>query len=185
MDPSEFGYSELEMKHAPYGPITSEALRDANAGKVAVVTGAAQGIGAAIAEALAKSGASVALLDLFAERLAKTKQACEQHGVGVRAYTCDVTDGDRVREILDAVEMELGHIDVLVNNAGILDQRPFIMADFDAFWRQVEVNFKAVCIASASLSNSAATSDKSVAVVILGPAYPSHRPAPCLGGLHG
>ncbi|KAF2690890.1 NAD(P)-binding protein [Lentithecium fluviatile CBS 122367] len=143
MDPAEFGYSTLEMKHAPYGPITPEALKDSNKGKIAVVTGAAQGIGAAIAEALAKSGASVAILDLSVEKLAKTKEACEKQGVKVRAHACDVTNGGRLKEVFDEVEKELGNIDVLVNNAGILDQRPFIMADFNTFWRQIEVNFKA------------------------------------------
>jgi NAD(P)-dependent dehydrogenase (short-subunit alcohol dehydrogenase family) len=146
MDPAEWGYSTLEMKHAPYGPITPEALKDSNTGKVAVVTGAGQGIGAAIAESLAKSGASVAILDLSVEKLEKTKEACEKQGVKVRAYACDVTDEGRVREVFDKIEEELGNIAVLVNNAGIFDQRPFIMSDFNSFWRQIEVNFKAVCI---------------------------------------
>jgi NAD(P)-dependent dehydrogenase (short-subunit alcohol dehydrogenase family) len=151
MDPAEFGYSTLEMKHAPYGPITSEALKDSNVGKVAVVTGAAQGIGAAIAKALAKSGASVAILDLSVEKLTKTKEECEQQGVKVQAYACDVTNEDWVKEVFDQVEKELGNICTLVNNAGILDQRPFIMSDFSSFWRQIEVNFKAVCISFKSL----------------------------------
>jgi NAD(P)-dependent dehydrogenase (short-subunit alcohol dehydrogenase family) len=144
MDPAEFGYSTLEMKHTPYGPITPESLNNANQGKVALVTGAGQGIGAAIAESLAKSGASVAVLDLSVDKLKSTKEACESHGAKVQAYTCDVTDEERVKEVFNAVEKELGNIDVLVNNAGIFDQRPFIMSDFKSFWRQIEVNFKAV-----------------------------------------
>lgn len=111
MDPAEFGYSTLPLQHAPYGPITPENLKNANSGKVAVVTGAAQGIGAAIAESLAKSGASVAILDLSTEAQAKTKEACESQGVKVGVYACDVTDQEAVVKTFDRVEKELGPIE--------------------------------------------------------------------------
>jgi NAD(P)-dependent dehydrogenase (short-subunit alcohol dehydrogenase family) len=143
MDPAEFGVSTLPLQHSPYGPITPESLKGANTGKVAVVTGAAQGIGAAISEALAKSGANVAILDLTVEKLGQTKLACESHGVAVQAYACDVADSSAVSSTFDSIAKDLGPIDILVNNAGILDQRPFIMSTFDGFWKQIEVNFKA------------------------------------------
>ncbi|KAF1960079.1 NAD(P)-binding protein [Byssothecium circinans] len=142
MDPAEFGLSTTPLQHAPYGPIHPDALTSANTGKVAVVTGAAQGIGAAISESLVKSGANVAILDLSLEALQKTKEACSKHGSKVTVYACDVTDEKRIHEIFDHVEKDLGPIDVLVNNAGILDQRPFLMSTIDSFWRQIEVNFK-------------------------------------------
>ncbi|KAF2801148.1 NAD(P)-binding protein [Melanomma pulvis-pyrius CBS 109.77] len=142
MDPAEFGFSTLPLQHGPYPAISSETLKGTNVGKVAVVTGAGRGIGAAIAEALAKSGANIAILDLSLEQLDTTKEACQTHGVKVEAYACDVADIGIVNATLDKIEKELGPIDVLVNNAGILDQRPFIMSTFDAFWRQIEVNFK-------------------------------------------
>ena len=58
-------------------------------------------------------------------------------------FACDVTDAEKIAQVMDQVEQKLGPIDVLVNNAGILDQRPFMMSTFDGFWRQIEVNFKA------------------------------------------
>jgi NAD(P)-dependent dehydrogenase (short-subunit alcohol dehydrogenase family) len=96
--------------------------------RVAVVTGAAQGIGAAIAGAFAGYGADVAMCDR--NDLASTAAAVE--GAGRRAFTgvLDVRDGDAVAQWVDDVHAALGPIDVLVNNAGggfwsaFLDVRP-------------------------------------------------------------
>ncbi|OAK99671.1 NAD(P)-binding protein [Phaeosphaeriaceae sp. SRC1lsM3a] len=143
MDPAQFGYSTLPLQHAPYDTISAETIGKANAGKTAFITGAAQGIGAAIAESLAKSGANIAILDLKVENLNTTKEACLAHGIKVSAYGCDVTDAEKVKSTLDEAEKNLGPIDILVNNAGIFDQRPLLMSTFEQFWRQVEVNFKA------------------------------------------
>lgn len=144
MDPAQFGYSTLPLNHAPYGPLLPKALEGSNAGKVVLVTGAGQGIGAAIAESFAKSGANIAILDLHADKLIQTKKACSAFGAKVEAFGCDVTDAEGIKEIVAQVERQLGPINVLVNNAGILEQRPFTMGKFDVFWKQIEVNFKAV-----------------------------------------
>lgn len=143
MDPAQFGYSTLPMQHVPYDTISAKALDGANSGKVALITGAGRGIGAAIAESLAQSGASLAILDLTADTLSETKKTCLAYGVKVEAFGADVTDANRIKEVFDQVEQQLGPIDILVNNAGIFDQRPFLMSTFEGFWRQVEVNFKA------------------------------------------
>ncbi|KAF1937544.1 NAD(P)-binding protein [Clathrospora elynae] len=143
MDPAQFGISTLPLQHVPYGPILPENLSGTNSGKVALITGAGQGIGAAIAESLAKSGASIAILDLNTDKLIQTKEKCLAFGGKVEAFGCDVTDSSKLDEVFAQVKRQLGPIDVLVNNAGILDQRPFIMGTFESFWRQIEVNFKA------------------------------------------
>lgn len=111
MDPAQFGLSTIPLEHAPYGVISPDALKGANSNKVAIVTGAAQGIGAAIAESLAKSGADVAILDLTLEKLATTKEACQSHGVKVEAFACDVTDAARIDEVFNEVEKSLGPIE--------------------------------------------------------------------------
>jgi NAD(P)-dependent dehydrogenase (short-subunit alcohol dehydrogenase family) len=111
MDPAEFGISTLPLQHHPYAAISSEALANTNVGKVAVITGAARGIGAAIAESIAKTGADVALLDLTIESQNGTKAACEKAGVKVKEYGCDVANLENVRSVFEHVERDLGPIE--------------------------------------------------------------------------
>jgi len=85
-----------------------------------VITGAAQGLGAAIGLALARRGARLALLDVNAERLDQTLAACKQAGAEGYAFTCDVSDETSVRRCFVSIEEHLGPIAGLINNAGIL-----------------------------------------------------------------
>jgi 3-oxoacyl-[acyl-carrier protein] reductase len=89
------------------------------AGRAAIVTGAAQGIGAATARRLAAEGASVAVVDLTAERGKALVDEIAGTGGTARAYGCDVTDAEAVDAMTDQVVADLGRLDVLVNNAGI------------------------------------------------------------------
>ena len=112
MDSAEFGISTLPLQHAPYDLISRSALAGANAGKVALIRGAQRGIGAAIAESLAASGADVALLDIAGdEGLAATRKACEALGVKVATYACDVADEEMVRDVVGRVERDIGPVE--------------------------------------------------------------------------
>src|SRR3954462_2506850 len=84
-------------------------------GKVAIVTGAAHGIGNAIARTFVEHGARVVVADLDPER---TREAADELGEAAVAVTCDVTSEDDVARVISAAQ-ELGGPDVLVNNAGI------------------------------------------------------------------
>jgi 2,3-dihydro-2,3-dihydroxybenzoate dehydrogenase len=88
--------------------------------KTAVVTGAAQGIGAAVVRALAERGARVAALDTNADGLATLAAELGGEGRHVTPFPADVSDSTAVEETIDRIERELGPIDILVNVAGIL-----------------------------------------------------------------
>ena len=99
--------------------------------RVALVTGGARGIGRAVAVALARDGCAVAVGDL----------RFDEPSEGARALELDVTSTASVAEAIAAVERELGPVEVLVNNAGWDELRPFVETD-EAFWqRVVDVNY--------------------------------------------
>ena len=88
--------------------------------KVVAVTGAARGIGKAIAAAFADKGARIALIDLVPADVEATRAEFAARGVKVRAYTANVAKEDQVVAALDAVVADFGRLDVMVNNAGII-----------------------------------------------------------------
>ena len=88
-------------------------------GRTALVTGAAQGLGRCIAQSLAAAGAKVACIDINAESLAETVAAIRAAGGTAEPLACDVTQSDRVGEVVDQVVEMWGKLDILVNNAGI------------------------------------------------------------------
>ncbi|MFH0801194.1 MAG: 3-oxoacyl-[acyl-carrier-protein] reductase [bacterium] len=87
--------------------------------KVALVTGAARGIGRAIALELARSGASVAVVDIDEQAAAAVSGELASLGVRANAYRCDVSDLAAVEKMVEEVLRDFGRIDILVNNAGI------------------------------------------------------------------
>ena len=100
--------------------------------KVAIVTGAARGIGAATAQRLAQDGFAVAVLDLKAEDCADTVAAIESAGGRALAVGADVSDAEQVQAAVDRIAAELGPPVVLVNNAGVTrDNLLFKMSDAD------------------------------------------------------
>jgi 3-oxoacyl-[acyl-carrier protein] reductase len=117
-------------------------------GRVAIVTGAAQGIGAAIAQRLAAEGAAVAVADLTAERGEETVAAIVKEGGRAVAYGADVSQTADVEALVAAVVAEFGKVEILVNNAGITrDNLLFKMTDED--WDSViNVNLRSAFLMS-------------------------------------
>jgi NAD(P)-dependent dehydrogenase (short-subunit alcohol dehydrogenase family) len=105
-------------------------------GQVAVVTGAARGIGFAIAQALGQCGARVAIADLDAAAAdAAARQLCEL-GINAIGVAVDVADEAQVQAMVAAVEQALGGVDILVNNAGIVSTGPLLEVSA-AEWNRV------------------------------------------------
>ena len=106
-------------------------------GQVVAITGGARGIGLATAKQLAAGGAKVAIGDLDAELVAS---AATEAGNGIVATALDVTDADSFRAFLDFAERELGQIDVLINNAGIMPIGPYLEESDATARRVLEIN---------------------------------------------
>jgi NADP-dependent 3-hydroxy acid dehydrogenase YdfG len=111
-------------------------------GQVAAITGAARGIGRATAQAFLREGMKVAIGDLD---FATAQQTAKELGHGTVAFELDVTRRDSVKDFLDGAEAQLGPIDVLVNNAGIMQVGHTIWDEDDATTqRMIDINVNGV-----------------------------------------
>jgi len=104
--------------------------------KTAIVTGAARGIGLAIATKMAQSGWRVVIADLDKNTATSAADPLRDAGLAVQALPVDVADRASVSNLIDATISTFGPLDVLVNNAGIMDRAPFLEMSED-FWHKV------------------------------------------------
>lgn len=112
-------------------------------GKVALVTGAAYGIGFAMAQALAAAGAKIAFNCRGQEHMDKALEEYAKLGIPVKGYICDVTKEDQVKEMVADIEKELGVIDILVNNAGIIKRIPMTEMSVEEFKEVIDIDLNA------------------------------------------
>ena len=121
-------------------------------GQVVVVTGAGRGIGRAIALALAARGASVALIARNESELAESVAQIVGAGGKASAFLADVTDIAAIARVMKRIEESLGVVDLLVNNAGMLEPLgPFWENDLNTWLRGIDVNVRGVAICSHAL----------------------------------
>ena len=117
-------------------------------GKIALVTGAAYGIGFAIASAYAEAGATIVFNDIKQELVDKGLAAYAEKGIKAHGYVCDVTNEEQVNELVKKVEEEVGVIDILVNNAGIIKRIPMCDMSAAEFRQVIDVDLNAPFIVS-------------------------------------
>ena len=115
--------------------------------RLAVVTGAARGIGREIVLELLKQGRDVAGLDINAEQLAELEKVVAQAGFNVITKCVDITDTQQLTDVLKSLVKEHGGIGILVNNAGITRDRLMIQMDDDDFDKVIAVNLRAAFVA--------------------------------------
>ena len=112
-------------------------------GKVAWVTGAAYGIGFAIAEGFAAAGAKIAFNCRGQKHMDEALAAYKEKGIDAHGYFCDVTKEDEVKDMIAQIEAELGGVDILVNNAGIIKRIPMVEMDCADFRQVIDIDLVA------------------------------------------
>lgn len=111
------------------------------AGKVVAITGASDGIGWAVAEAMAEAGADVALwYNSNSAAIEKGKKLAEEHGIRAKAYQVGVTDHEKVREAVEKVVSDFGKMDCLVANAGAVISKGILETSIEEYRKQMDVN---------------------------------------------
>ncbi len=116
--------------------------------RLAVVTGAARGIGRAIVLELLRQGRKVAGLDLNAVQLEELVKVCKEAGYDVITRCVDITQTDKLTQVLEELAEQNGGVGILVNNAGITRDKLMIQMDDDDFDRVINVNLRAAFVAT-------------------------------------
>jgi len=122
--------------------------------KVSLITGAAQGIGLATARRFAQEGAIVIVCDIKAEAVEDATRQCQALGAQAAGFVLDVTDRARVDEVVKQVLERFGHIDVLVNNAGITQDARLQKMTLEQFDRVIDVNLRGVFHCSQAVADA-------------------------------
>ncbi|HZD95732.1 MAG TPA: SDR family oxidoreductase [Candidatus Sulfotelmatobacter sp.] len=110
-------------------------------GQTVLITGGSRGLGLALAEEFAHAGCRIAICARDGQELARARQHVERLGVEVCAVACDVTQPDEVAHLVSTVQQQLGPIDVLVNNAGVISVGPLLSQTLGDFQEAMDVMF--------------------------------------------
>ncbi|MDD2244549.1 MAG: gluconate 5-dehydrogenase [Dysgonamonadaceae bacterium] len=122
--------------------------------KIALVTGAAHGIGFSMAAALAEAGARIVFNSSSESSMQKGLEEYEKLGVKARGFVCDVRDEKAVKLMVDTINKEVGEIDILVNNAGIIKRIPAVEMEVDEYREVIDVDLVAPFILSKAVAPS-------------------------------
>lgn len=121
--------------------------------QVAVITGASRGIGRSIAERFARDGYAVALLDIDEATVTETaKEIGAEFGVDAQPFHVDITNVENIRSGIGAVVAHFGRVDVLVNNAGAIQIKPWLEVDEGDWNRIIDINVKGTFFVSQAVA---------------------------------
>jgi len=101
---------------------------------IALITGGAQGIGLACAEAIAENGVQIVLADIKEDGV---RAAAEKLGDGATAFVCDMSEPDQILSLYDQIEKDIGNVSILVNNAGIALPGDFLETTLEQFQKVI------------------------------------------------
>jgi len=159
-------------------------MHDLN-GKVALVTGAASGIGRAIAEAYAKAGARVAVADIAADKAEEAAKSMGSHAIGL---AMDVTDEAQVDEGFARTARELGPVDILVSNAGIQIISPLVDLAFADWKRMLAIHLDGAFLTTRAAMRQMIDAGRGGSIILMGSAHShvaSKFKAPYVTAKHG
>lgn len=125
-----------------------ERLKD----RVAIITGSARGIGYGIAKVFASQGAVPIIIDIRQEMVDAAVENLEKEGLTAFGYEADVTDSERIGEIVKEIAEKHGHIDILVNNAGITRDQLILRMKEEDWDKVMEINLKGTFICTQKVS---------------------------------
>lgn len=123
-------------------------------GEVAVVTGSGRNIGRAIAERFAEEGASVVVVDIDEDGAESTAEKINSNGGTAISVETDISDEEDVKAMVDTAEQEYGNISVLVNNAAIKEESPFLEMETEMFDRTLAVNLRGTFLCTRECAKS-------------------------------
>lgn len=136
-------------------------------GQVVLVTGAAAGLGYAIAEAFGRAGARVALNDLSPERVERAVSELASLGISCRGYAADVRDSSAVREMVARVVADLGAPDVMVASAGIYPNTAFLEIAEEEWDRVLDTNLKGTFLSCQAVARAMISAGKGGQIVTM------------------
>ncbi|MDD5022582.1 MAG: SDR family NAD(P)-dependent oxidoreductase [Candidatus ainarchaeum sp.] len=113
-------------------------------GKTAIITGSDRGIGKGIAIVLAKAGANIVITSRHKEKCEKTASEIEKLGVKTLAIECDVAKEEDVKQLVENTVKKFGKLDIMVNNAGVLLQKPTEEVEQNEWNRIIDINLKGI-----------------------------------------
>jgi 3-oxoacyl-[acyl-carrier protein] reductase len=136
-------------------------------GEVAFVTGSATGLGFAIARAFGLCGAAIVLNDLAEDRVEAARERLGQESIACRGYRADVRDAGAVSALITTIEAELGAPSILVANAGLYPNTPFLDVSEAEWDRVIDTNLKGVFLICQAVARSMVRADKAGRIIVV------------------